>query len=395
MRDSGRTINVGKSDASTDATKSGSRLFGAPGRVSDSPAGSNRHGRSGGRDGKVDLPGQGFAGSQKTDFAPKPARTTFVAEKNGVVSVGVSSCGHSVCGSRSSCGLSTKFYSPCKPMPVCDPYRYRYCDYGWSGFGFYYHGSSFSIGFSWWDDWCGYRPSYFYSHGYYNPCRFGCCCARPYCTFRVRYYPVYYSLPTYVYEPVYTSYPDYSTPSYSSPVAYSSNDGWGLLADGNARDARRAFDRQMNAYQNDGLAYIGYALAAALLNRDDEAVAVMRLAMRIDPESILEVPFDQRLHDQIWFALDLFLDRADRNPQDVDAQFMIAALRFMMGDSTLSFFAIDRALDGGDMDQSAMNLRALIRQAMEETAPFVPATPSSPPANEPVVQPEPTWNVPL
>lgn len=210
---------------------------------------------------------------------------------------------------------------------------------------------------------------------------------------------MYYTLPTYIYEPVYTTYPVYTTTSSStySPTV-STNDGWGLLADGNARDARRVFDRQMSARQNDGLAHLGYALAAALLDRDDEAIAVTRLALRIDPEAIREVPQDQRVHEQIRIVLDRFIDRADQDSRDLDAHFMIAALRFMMGDSTLSFFAIDRAIDGGDADPAAQNLRLMIREAMEQSTPFVPTSPATTPApmQDSVIQPGTTsWEVPL
>jgi thioredoxin-like negative regulator of GroEL len=208
---------------------------------------------------------------------------------------------------------------------------------------------------------------------------------------------VFVTLPTFIYEPVVITQPVITGAGFSTSAStVSTNDGWGLLADGNARDARRVFDRQMSASQNDGLAHIGYALSAALLERDDEAIAVMRLALRVDPEAIREVPQDQRVHDQIRIVLDRFLDRADQDPRDVDAHFMIAVLRFMMGDSTLSFFAIDRALDGGDADPAAQNLRLMIREAMEQSAPFVPQTTPSSPAEDSNTQPDaPSWQVPL
>jgi tetratricopeptide (TPR) repeat protein len=191
--------------------------------------------------------------------------------------------------------------------------------------------------------------------------------------------------------PVYQSYNTYNTyntyaapsaaPSYeSAPIP--SGDGWDLLSAGDLREARRAFDRAMIARPGDALAAIGYSISTALLERDQEAVAIMRRALREDPEALHEVPQGVRIDDHLR-NLALRYEARSQARRDVDDQFMLAVMRYLLGDVHQAFYALDRGLDLGDSDASAANLRSLIRQAMEQPSSRAPVTAPMAPAAAP------------
>ena len=332
-------------------------------------------------------------------------------------------------------------YAFCAPAYSC--YSYCYCpgyfDECFDHVGFFFGDGHYSLSFSFCDytpcyDPCYYRPFRYYHYdngcGYprYRHSYFDCdwySCARP-------YYGCY--RPRYTcYQPLYTSYTDYSyldEPSYPGPYDYYNDsaepyvppylppvdaapsdgdyspplqdiapaapvptDGWDLLVAGNAREARRVFDRGRNVHPNDGLANIGYAIAAGLLSRYDDATASMRIALRNDPESLNEVPDNAKIEQGVRQLLDYYVDRIKSAPGDVDALFMSAALRFLVDDEALAYFAADRAIEKGDKDVSVLNLKRLIQSALDkdsqkhqaEPAPSV--APSDRPAAIPSEQP--------
>lgn len=126
---------------------------------------------------------------------------------------------------------------------------------------------------------------------------------------------------------------------------------------------------------------------------------MMRRAMRYDPEAIHEVPRGGDLEREIERLLNEWHAKSNANLDDPDAMFMLAALQFILGDPGRAYFAIDRAIDMGDADDSAMKLRRLIREAMEKAgaknAPSEPA-PAGQPAEAPasVVPESRSWQVP-
>jgi tetratricopeptide (TPR) repeat protein len=178
-------------------------------------------------------------------------------------------------------------------------------------------------------------------------------------------------------------------PSDSSPSVdlYAGLDGWEFLEAGDAREARRSFDRAINVYPNDGLPRIGYALSAAMLSRDAEAVDEMRRALREDPEAIREVPQNQELWSQIQPLIDSYLRLTKQSPHDVDALFMLAALHYIDGNDSMAYFAIDRGIDLGDRDLSSVNLKTIIQNSLNAR----PIDSSEPlPAQAPEPAPAPT-----
>lgn len=336
-------------------------------------------------------------------------------------------------------------YTFCAPAYSC--YSYNYCpgffDDCFDHVGFFFGDGHYSLSFSFCNtspcyDPCYYRPIryYYYDNGCgyprYRHSYFDCdwySCARPY----YGYYRPRYSC----YQPVYSSYSNYSyldEPSYSAPDDYYSNsnyddfaepyvppadlaplsgdyspplqdiapsapastDGWDLLVDGNAREARRAFDRAKGAHHNDGLPKIGYAIAAGLLSRYDDAVSSMRSALRTDPESLNEVPENAQLDQQLRQLLEYFIDRTKSSSDDIDALFMTSVLRYLAGDEALAYFAADRAIDKGDKDLSTLNLKLLIQTALDKDSkqqqPAPDAAPSNPapslnPSDQPATTP--------
>jgi tetratricopeptide (TPR) repeat protein len=216
----------------------------------------------------------------------------------------------------------------------------------------------------WWDcnTWWGYRPVY----AYYRPV---------------------YVLPSYSHDDAayFSSGSTFADASLlDMPLTYSSQEARDLLRDGDAREARRAFDRAVSAYPSDGLPLVGYALSAGLLQRYDEAVDSMRRAMRRDPQSLNEVPQDDDLRQEFKPLLDYFEARLQQSPDDIDANFMIAALRYLTGDEAMAYFSIDRAMEAGDRDVSAVNLKAVIRNALDrgpsDRAPSLSMFEQAPPA---------------
>ena len=261
-------------------------------------------------------------------------------------------------------------------------------DFNWSisiGFGFGgYWGSSFWYGDSWcypyyghhhWSHWDHCHPHYpVYYYPYYYPYYYS-----------YSYYPVYSDPVYYAAEETYTPAPA----PYEEKAAPVSVDPWELLNGGNAREARRLFARQIDQHPNDGLPQIGYAIASTLIDRKLEAISMMRRALKNDAEAIVEIPQAQGVMTAIDDALNEYIAMSDRRADSVDAQFMIAAMRFMLGDTSRAFYAIDRAADWGDKDASAANLHAIIRKAMEQPAAPAPTAPpaESSPTGQPVYMP--------
>jgi hypothetical protein len=219
-----------------------------------------------------------------------------------------------------------------------------------------------------WDDyrWYYYRPVY----GCYRP---------RYHIYRPLYSTVYYSDYSYL-------EPDYVTTGYETPYDYlaggststnlpqlsAADDAWEYLASGDAREARRLFDRAVNAYPADGLPQIGYALSAALLDRHAEAAVYMRRALRDDPESLREIPLSEDLRTQIQPLLETYLHQSKQNVSDIDSLFMLAVLHTIDGDEAMAYFAIDRAAELGDGDRAVANLKSMLQQSLDR-APSQPA----------------------
>jgi hypothetical protein len=234
--------------------------------------------------------------------------------------VAFSSSFHNSCfNSRRFCDPVAFCHSPCFSSGFWGSWWPGYCNNGF-GFGFS-TGSCFSFGFSFSNFNTCFDPCYGpvrYNY-FYDDCRpvyscWGDCdwywrrplygCYPPSVIYRPAYvYDSYYTGLPYYYDS-YDNYP--SSPSSDdsgivttyppAPQVYNtSDDGWDLLISGDAREARRVFDRAVAVHPNDGLTQIGYSISAGMLGRYDDAVASMRKALRDDPESLNEVPENDTL----------------------------------------------------------------------------------------------------
>jgi hypothetical protein len=219
---------------------------------------------------------------------------------------------------------------------------YRYCSswgwpwYGsWSSYGRYGYGSSW-YGSSWYGSW----PND-YGYGY--------------------------SSSDYVTQPAYTDYADtsYVPVVYApAPCPQTLAEAWGLLADSRPGEAAEAFDCLADAIPDDGLPLVGYALAAALLDEHEVAVANMRVALRTDPETLRYVPEDERLHGQLTQLVEHYEYQVRHQYGDLDALFMVASLWYLLNQERAAEYAIDIAITLGDHDPSTVSLRLLIESAL-------------------------------
>ncbi len=116
----------------------------------------------------------------------------------------------------------------------------------------------------------------------------------------------------------------------------------------------------------EGAPRIGYAISSGLLDRDSAAISAMRRALRDQPEALRSVPSDPLTREQILILLGVYANRAREDFGDIDALFMIAALRFMLDEPADAYFAIDTAINNGDEDASAFNLKAMINRDLQE-----------------------------
>lgn len=179
-------------------------------------------------------------------------------------------------------------------------------------------------------------------------------------------------------------------------------EGWTQFSSGDAHEARRVFLRAADKSPSDGVPQIGLALASGELNRYDDAVNAMRRALREDPESLNKVPNDPKVVQAINGMLDHYKTQLKQTPFDANALFMSAAMQYLLGQDALAYVTIDDAIDrGGDKDESAGQLKRLIREALNNSAPqsgagstSAPSTLSPGPLNSPSLTPPPPASTP-
>jgi hypothetical protein len=219
----------------------------------------------------------------------------------------------------------------------CYPgYRYSWC-WGWPWYGAWPSYGRFGYRYS---SWYGYWPDD-YGYGYASS--------------------------DSVTQPAYTGSADTSYVPVviaPDPCPRTQAEAWGLLADGRPGEAAEAFDCLAEAIPDDGQPLVGYALAAALLDEHEVAVANMRLALQTDPETLRYVPEDERLHGQLTQLVEHYEYRARHQYGDVDALFMVASLWYLLNQERAAHYAIEIATTLGDNDAGTISLRLLIESAL-------------------------------
>jgi hypothetical protein len=179
-----------------------------------------------------------------------------------------------------------------------------------------------------------------------------------------------------------TTFEDYNAAAdVAIDAAVPTGNGWELLDRGDPREARRVFTHAVNAHPADALPKIGYALSTALLDRDQEAADVMRQAMRLDPESILDVPQTPAILEQAQSLIDRYRTVGYSAMGERDVHFMMAVMLTLKGELAMAYYTIDTAAERGDVDASAANLKGVLRATINGSS-VVPAPQSQPAETE-------------
>ncbi len=250
-------------------------------------------------------------------------------------------------------------------------YGFSYNNHYGYGYGCHYKPGfsiSFSFGTNHYPYYCppkyyGSYARYSYGYGYCNTYGGYYSSYYDYCP-PVTYYDYgsYYNVTyrNYIgagYYEVVDSAPYYEVVSSYSQMPYA--EGWKELSSGSARSAFRTFSKFAAQNLDDGIPKIGYAIASAMLGDDRRAAWAMRRAFIVDPYGADVVRFDERLLRRIDQLAERYAKQAD-NSSNPDADFMLAALSYLIQDDQLASVAIDNAIQRGDRSEAAANLKAMI-----------------------------------
>ena len=234
---------------------------------------------------------------------------------------------------------------------------------GWYG---HYRHHRWHFRFSFWFGSLGWLYPYHHAHyaTYYRP-RYHTSYCRSYAGYG--WYDCYCDLPTYSYNTTtYVTYNEPFTYTLPEPALPSIDDAWSHLGDGYIEAAQAMFSELVYALPYEGAPRIGYAISTGLRDRDSAAVDAMRRALIDEPEALRWVSDDPQMREQVRILLGVYADRARGDFSDIDALFMVAALRFILDEPADAYFAIDTAINNGDEDASAFNLKAMISRDLQE-----------------------------
>jgi len=152
----------------------------------------------------------------------------------------------------------------------------------------------------------------------------------------------------------------------SSTETFSTEAAWSALEADDLQRALDVFGEIVRADERNAEARIGMAIATAIQGNDRIAIDVMREAVRIDPGALALVPHSTSLDLSYEAVASHYGARIKVDLDDVDALFMIAATRYMLGDNAVAFFAVDSAVRNGDTDESSSRLRSALQAALSD-----------------------------
>ncbi len=138
------------------------------------------------------------------------------------------------------------------------------------------------------------------------------------------------------------------------------NVGWKHLANGKIERAKERFSRLLRKSPKSGLPRVGLSLSAAIGGDYEKAAHEMRLAFVQDPEGAGDLPSRRGLNEKLGGLVDHYRGIVNRDRNDVDSAFMLAALSYLLNDSQSALTAIRDAIDHGDDSTSAQNLKKLL-----------------------------------
>ena len=136
---------------------------------------------------------------------------------------------------------------------------------------------------------------------------------------------------------------------------YSDERGWDLLNRRKPRKALSIFALQSEFDINSGEPKVGFALAAAMTGAYDRGVWSMRRALRVDPNSLKQLTFSDKLQRSIVKLIDAYKLKGN-----TDAMFMVAALQYLLNNRVDANAALGEVLSQGDKNESTHNLKRLL-----------------------------------
>ncbi len=143
---------------------------------------------------------------------------------------------------------------------------------------------------------------------------------------------------------------------------------WALLASDRPQDALQEFALQAAGEPTKGAPKIGYALASAMAGDLAKGAWAMRRALHIDADAMHYVEIDQQLRPRVEQLADEYQEAQDPPTANSDMTFMLAALRYLLGNVDAAHDAMRRLVHEGDSSTSARNLRQLIEKEKEIAA---------------------------
>jgi hypothetical protein len=155
-------------------------------------------------------------------------------------------------------------------------------------------------------------------------------------------------------------------PSASEPPELAEERAWQLLRLGDAAEARRAFTPLTGARARTALPSVGLALAAAEAGDLERGVSAMRRAFDDDAESVRCAPIDQRMRARLLQLVERYSERSGDAPDGHDADFMRAALYYLLEELSAAEVSIDRAIREGDQSPSAAGLQREVQRRLFE-----------------------------
>jgi hypothetical protein len=141
---------------------------------------------------------------------------------------------------------------------------------------------------------------------------------------------------------------------------------WQLLRLGDAAEARRVFTPLTGARARTALPSVGLALAAAESGDLVRGVSAMRRAFLDDAEIVRCAPIDPRMRARLLQLVERYSERPGGEPDGRDADFMRAALYYLLEELSAAEVSIDRAIHEGDQSPSATGLQREVQRRLFE-----------------------------
>lgn len=159
--------------------------------------------------------------------------------------------------------------------------------------------------------------------------------------------------------------PDRPFDNEPASIALNEQAAWQLLEDAHYQEALTRFSAAAQADSGDAGAKVGYALAAAMLGREDTAAWAMRRAFVLDAETVGFIPESAALRrdlDKLSNRLsgELAAGRHDAMVNVSDRWFLLAAVEYLRRDTIAAKTALERSVQTDQVRDSTANFQRLL-----------------------------------